>query len=320
MSIAFLDIAARFVQDLAHLARHVARQALLVLRHEAPRSGTGSRRAAVPGWRARPGTRGTRRRWRPPHPTASDAAKWPTTSRSSAGLRDSNVAPCAAGHHSPSMKLPVVGASVVWLMRRCYRPASADGRAPRTRRAPGRRRAPSSAPRRRPGDAAAPARIGGAGGRPGSSPSASRHSSAVSSRAAMAQASRSHDGRVDTSTRTSPAGPPLEQPAVGRRRRSTARLSLGGPSDPDGRVSPGTADQQRPSVGGLRVAGRDEAGGRPAPSRSRTPGRCPRSARRGRAGSAVSVPGEQRGPPERAPAQVRAGGHASGRPATAPRP
>ena len=50
---------------------------------------------------------------------ASEAANVPTTSRSSAGLREMNVPPRSAGRHSPSMKSPVNGTSVSVLMAGC---------------------------------------------------------------------------------------------------------------------------------------------------------------------------------------------------------
>ena len=106
---AFLDVAARLGEDLAHLAGHRPREPLLVLGHEraeayriSPRFGAGVRRhigqavsaaliaiatsACVPCW------------------------KRPTTSRVSAGLRLSNV--CArrwTRTHSPAMKWRNVG-------------------------------------------------------------------------------------------------------------------------------------------------------------------------------------------------------------------
>ena len=65
----FLDVAARLVEDLAHLARHVAGERLLALGDAAARRGTESRRAAAPARAASARRRGARRR--SPRPTSA---------------------------------------------------------------------------------------------------------------------------------------------------------------------------------------------------------------------------------------------------------
>ncbi len=102
----FLDVAARLLQHLAHLARHVARERLPCDRQRsAPRE-----TESPPGAERAPGatTRRPPPRRLPPASASSTVDSWNTPMRSSwsAGFRFSKVWPLVEGVQAPPMKLP----------------------------------------------------------------------------------------------------------------------------------------------------------------------------------------------------------------------
>ena len=102
----FLDVAAGLVQDLAHLARHVARELLLAAHAGSRPRGRGSRRA----WgRAGPSTSG-RPPARPPPPSRRPPAPSPRRGRRARwcrrGCGSRRCCPDAAGVHSPVDVVP----------------------------------------------------------------------------------------------------------------------------------------------------------------------------------------------------------------------
>ena len=101
----FLHVAARFVQHLPHLARHVARQRLLAFGKQlrgAEQELRAARRRHEP-----PALVGADARRRPRASTSARVDFWKTPIRSSAfaGFRFSNRSPETDDRHSPSIKL-----------------------------------------------------------------------------------------------------------------------------------------------------------------------------------------------------------------------
>ena len=108
----FLDVAARLLEDLPHLARHVARELSPCDRRSAARHGTASPRAAA---RARAASRRSARSAAAIARTASSGVdSWNTPIRSSwlAGLRFSKSAPEEEADHVPSMKFSKTACAV----------------------------------------------------------------------------------------------------------------------------------------------------------------------------------------------------------------
>ena len=88
---AFLDVAARLGEDLAHLARHGPRAGAPCARPAAPRSAYRISPRLGAGIRRQAGSASSAARMAAATSAALEAAKWPMSSRVSAGLRDSKV-------------------------------------------------------------------------------------------------------------------------------------------------------------------------------------------------------------------------------------
>ena len=106
---AFLDVAARLGDDLAHLAGHRPGEVAPCARPSARRTRTGSRHASGAGVRRHIGQAVSAALMAIATSAAVPCWNRPTTSRVSAGLRLSNVAPDVDSHHSPAMKWRKVG-------------------------------------------------------------------------------------------------------------------------------------------------------------------------------------------------------------------